>query len=160
HAIIGEHTEHHRHLRVELILCERLEQHLLSVNMGQPSSPDGVVALWRDPPGNRSALKARIAEQLRNRICAHFSPSKIALDAPHARRGLIAVEPPGSVMNSRRLIALTTDRKSGKYSSSGPCIAATAFRSCPLRVRSGRHGSPNRCPLCLPKRTCDARGYP
>ncbi|HEY3029923.1 MAG TPA: hypothetical protein VGJ68_07055, partial [Bradyrhizobium sp.] len=49
-------------------------------------------------------------------------------------------------MNSRRLIALTTDRKSGKYSSSGPCIAAIAFRSCPLWAIHVIHAIPP-CPV-------------
>jgi hypothetical protein len=45
HAIIGEDAEHDLDLRLEFILRERLEQHLFGVNVGQPSSPDGVVAL-------------------------------------------------------------------------------------------------------------------
>ena len=45
HAIIGEDAEHDLHLRVEFIVRERLEQHLFGVNVGQPDSPDGVVAL-------------------------------------------------------------------------------------------------------------------
>jgi len=45
HAIISEDAEHDLHLRLELILGERLEQHLLGVNVDQKSPPDGIVAL-------------------------------------------------------------------------------------------------------------------
>jgi hypothetical protein len=45
HAIIGEDAEHGLHLRLEFILREWFEQHLFGVNVGQPSSPDGIVAL-------------------------------------------------------------------------------------------------------------------
>jgi hypothetical protein len=71
HAIIGEDAEHDLHLRLELILRERLEQDLFRVNVGQPSAPHGIVAFRRDPPRDWLAPEARIAEQLCNRICAH-----------------------------------------------------------------------------------------
>src|SRR5580704_1437341 len=74
HAIIGEDAEHDLHLRLEFILRERLEQHLFGVNVGQPSSPDGIVALRRDSPGDWLALKASVAEQLCNWICVHSWP--------------------------------------------------------------------------------------
>jgi hypothetical protein len=45
HAIVGEDAEHHRHLRLELIRGERLEQYLFGLDVGQPSAPDGVVTL-------------------------------------------------------------------------------------------------------------------
>jgi hypothetical protein len=62
-----------------------LEQHLFGVNVGQPSSPDGIIALWRDSPSDRSALKARIAEQLRNWICVHFVHPQLPAPSPVTR---------------------------------------------------------------------------
>src|ERR1700676_4210938 len=74
HAIVGEDAEHDLHLRLEFILRERLEQHLFGVNVSEPSAPDGIVAVWRDVPGDGQALKTRVAEQLCNRIRVHSWP--------------------------------------------------------------------------------------
>src|SRR5579864_7928956 len=71
HAIIGEDAEHDLHLRVEFILRKRLEQHLFGVNVRQPRSPDGIVAIRCKPPGDWLAFEARVAQQLRNWIHAH-----------------------------------------------------------------------------------------
>ena len=74
HAIVGEDAEHDLHLRPELVLRERLEQNLFGLNMRQPSSPNGIVTLCCRSSSDRLAFEARIAEQLRNRICAHSFP--------------------------------------------------------------------------------------
>src|SRR5262249_6547180 len=52
-------------------LREWLEQDLFGVDMREPRTPDGVVALGRDAPGDGLALEAWVGKELRNRIGAH-----------------------------------------------------------------------------------------
>src|SRR5262245_30035458 len=71
HTIIGEDAEHDLHLRLELIIGERLEQNLFGMNVDQPSSSNGIVALRRNSQSDGLTFEASIAEQLGKRICAH-----------------------------------------------------------------------------------------
>jgi hypothetical protein len=67
-----------------------------------------------------------------------------------AASGHAAAAPPKSVMTSRRLIGFPQGQGSRiKYSRSGPCIAAKAGRSSPVRVKLGRAGDV-RCTTALP----------
>src|SRR4029079_19336395 len=63
--------EHDLHLRLEHRLRERLEQDLLSLHVGEPGAPDRVVAFGADLPGDGSALKSGIGEELGNRVFRH-----------------------------------------------------------------------------------------